>query len=77
MNSIGKRMMSLLALSLVLLLRWEITFYRHPERFSEETNEYLHCKNCTEKLCMHKKQLRRLRKHIEQYSAERIRRLRK
>ena len=26
---------SLLALSIALLLRWEFTFYRHPERFSE------------------------------------------
>ena len=39
----------LLALSVALLIRWEITFYRHPERFSEQTNEYLRCQNCTEK----------------------------
>ena len=48
---------SLLALSVALLIRWEITFYLHPERFSEKTNDYLQCKNCTEKLCSHKKQL--------------------
>ena len=54
---------SLLALSVVLLLRWEITFFRHPERFSEKTNEYLKCVNCTEKLCAHKqKRLKRLKK---------------
>ena len=68
---------SLLVLSLALLIRWEITFYRHPERFSEQTNEYLRCKNCTEKLCRHKKQLKGLWQHIEVYSAERIRRLKK
>ncbi len=41
---------SLFAVSLILLLRWEITFYKHPERFSETTNDYLKCANCTEKL---------------------------
>jgi len=68
---------SLLALSVALLLRWEITFYRHPERFSEQTNDYLRCANCTEKLCTHKKQLKSLWKQIEEYTARRIRRLRK
>ena len=68
---------SLLALSIALLVRWEITFYRHPERFSEQTNEYLQCKNCTEKLCTHKKQLKSLWRHIEEYSAKRIRFLQK
>ena len=68
---------SLLGLSVALLVRWEITFYRHPERFSEKTNDYLKCKNCTEKLCAHKKQLKGLWSHIEAYTSERIRRLRK
>ena len=68
---------SLLALSVALLLRWEITFYRHPERFSEQTNDYLRCANCTEKLCAHKKQLKTLWRQIEEYTAERIQRLRK
>ena len=68
---------SLLGLSLALAARWEITFYRHPERFSEKTNEYLRCANCTEKLCSHKKQLKSLWKKIEEYTSERIRRLSK
>ena len=68
---------SLLVLSVALLVRWELTFYLHPERFSEKTNDYLQCKNCTEKLCAHKKQLNSLWKQIEEYSAERIRRLKK
>lgn len=54
----------LLALSVALLIRWELTFYLHPERFSEQTNVYLSCKNCTEKLCRHKKQLLKLRKQF-------------
>ena len=58
---------TLLALSFVLLIRWEITFYRHPERFSENTNDYLKCRNCTEKLCAHKNQLHRLWVQIEAY----------
>jgi hypothetical protein len=68
---------SLLALSVALLIRWEITFYLHPERFSEKTNDYLQCRNCTEKLCAHKKQLSSLWKKIEEYSSERVKRLRK
>ena len=68
---------SLLALSVALLIRWEITFFLHPERFSENTNDYLRCSNCSEKLCAHKKQLTSLWKQIEKYSSERIRRLMK
>ena len=68
---------SLLVLSVALLIRWEITFYLHPERFSEKTNDYLQCGNCSEKLCAHKKQLKSLWKQIEEYSSERIRRLKK
>ena len=68
---------SLLALSTALMIRWEITFYLHPEYFSENTNEYLRCKNCPEKLCSHKKQLLTLRRQIEEYAAKQIGRLRK
>ena len=66
---------SLLLLSVALLVRWEITFYRHPERFSENTNDYLKCSNCTEKLCAHKRQLHRLWKQIEVYTLERRKKL--
>ena len=68
---------SLLVLSVALLIRWEITFYLHPERFSEKTNDYLQCRNCTEKLCVHKRQLMSLWQQIEEYTTERIRRLKK
>ncbi|MBP5271074.1 MAG: hypothetical protein ILO42_08980, partial [Clostridia bacterium] len=34
---------SLFGLSIALLIRWEVTFFRHPERFSEQTNGYLTC----------------------------------
>lgn len=49
---------SLLILSLILLFKWELFYHKYPERFSEETNYSLHCENCNEKLCHHKKQLR-------------------
>ena len=49
---------SLLALALLLLLIWEITYHCHPERFYDATNKSLSCANCKEKLCHHKKQLR-------------------
>ncbi len=68
---------SLLLLSVALLVRWEITFFHHPERFSERTNAYLECRNCTEKLCTHKKQLRTLWQRIETHTRERLKRLRK
>lgn len=48
---------SLLGCALALLLRWEITYRFHPERFSTATNYCLDCSRCEEKLCSHKKQL--------------------
>ena len=48
---------SLLALSLVLLFRWELALRLHPKRFAENTNACLSCANCQEKLCHHKTQL--------------------
>ena len=55
---------TLLGCSLILLLRWEITYRVHPERFSTATNRCLDCSRCPEKLCAHKKQLQGfLKKH--------------
>jgi hypothetical protein len=42
---------TIVALALVVLLRWEVTAFRHPERFSESTNARLSCAQCTERLC--------------------------
>ena len=50
---------SLLAMGLVLLIVWEVRVRRYPERFSEATNQSLGCDRCQEKLCHHKRQLRR------------------
>ena len=59
---------SLLWVSLLLLARWEITAWKHPERFSQNTNAYLRCSNCNEKLCIHKKQLSKLMINNNQHS---------
>lgn len=49
---------SLVILALCIFIRWELTAYFAPYRFSDECNESLHCVNCKEKLCSHKKQLK-------------------
>ena len=54
---------TLIAFSLLLLLRWEITYRKHPEYFSETTNQSIRCQNCKEKLCHHKKQIRKFLKN--------------
>ncbi len=42
-------------LSLTLLIRWEIQYHRHPERFWSGANRALRCVNCTEHLCRAKR----------------------
>lgn len=42
---------SLILLSLVDLVIWELTVYLHPERFWENSNMALKCSECTDKLC--------------------------
>lgn len=55
---------SLLGLSLVLLVRWEITHHLHPERFYERSNGSLACANCQERLCTQKKHIHQLRVRV-------------
>ena len=63
--------LSLVGLALVLLLKWEIVYRRHPERFVESSNETLACKNCKEKLCQHKKQLKSFLREKSKWLVER------
>lgn len=42
---------SLLLTSIVVLIVWEVCFYRHPERFWERSNRALRCSNCNDRLC--------------------------
>lgn len=50
---------SLVALAIVCTAIWEVTYYRHPERFCEETNAFLTCAACTDHLCVVKRALER------------------
>lgn len=45
------------AVALYILVDWEIAFFRHPERFALSCNDALQCKNCTERLCTHSREL--------------------
>ena len=44
----------LIGATFILFLWWEIAYKLHPERFFEETNENLKCKNCKNLVCPHK-----------------------
>lgn len=66
---------SLLLLAMIILIKWEIVVWRYPERFSENTNQFLACENCTERLCAHKKQLISFRKSLGSYAEEKIKRI--
>lgn len=44
---------SLLWMSVLVWLVWELCVYFHPERFWEKSNEALRCSNCIDKLCTH------------------------
>ncbi len=42
---------SLVLMSFVVLVVWELAFMMYPERFWEHTNKSLKCAECTDKLC--------------------------
>ena len=42
---------SLLVAAGVVLVVWEAAWRLHPQRFWEETNQALQCKNCTDRIC--------------------------
>lgn len=48
---------SLFFTSCVVLIRWEIIYAKHPERFWYGSNERLQCKNCQDRQCQLKKRL--------------------
>ncbi len=48
---------SLVVLSVIVFVVWEITAIRHPERFDEGVNEALKCRNCTDLLCINAKKI--------------------
>lgn len=46
---------SLFFISCVVLIKWEITYAKHPERFWSGSNKNLQCANCKDKTCQLKK----------------------
>ncbi len=50
---------SLFFVSLVVLIRWEIVYARHPERFWSGSNQVLQCRYCKDQTCTIKKKLGR------------------
>ena len=48
---------SLFFTSLVVLIHWEITYAKYPERFWEGSNKTLQCRNCKERTCQIKHKL--------------------
>ena len=46
---------SLFFTAVVVLIKWEITYTKHPERFWEGSNQNLKCANCKDKTCQYKK----------------------
>lgn len=48
---------SLFFTACVVLLKWEITYAKHPERFWRGSNNNLKCENCKDKICQLKKKL--------------------
>ena len=48
---------SLFFTSCVVLIKWEIIYARHPERFWSGSNKNLQCTNCNDKTCQIKKKI--------------------
>jgi len=50
---------SLFFTACVVLIRWEITYAKHPERFYSGSNKNLQCANCKDKICQIKNGLQK------------------
>ena len=48
---------SLFFTSLVVLIRWEISYAKNPQRFWSGSNKTLQCANCKDKTCQIKRRL--------------------
>lgn len=49
---------SLFFLSCIVLIRWELVYARHPERFWSGSNKNLQCQHCKDKTCQIKNSLK-------------------
>ena len=52
---------SLFFTALIVLIRWEIIYAKHPERFWSGSNKTLQCANCQDKTCQIKNKLKKVR----------------
>ena len=50
---------SLFFVSCVIVIRWELIYAKHPERFWEGANTVIRCANCEDKLCKIKRRSKR------------------
>ena len=50
---------SLFFTSCIVLIKWEIIYAKHPERFYEGSNKNLQCQNCKDRTCQIKKNVTR------------------
>ena len=55
----GPLVLSACILSVVLLIRWEVTHLRYPHRFYESSNRSMRCNECQEQLCKYKRALQK------------------
>ena len=55
---------SLFFTACIVLIRWEIVYALHPERFWHGSNAALRCENCRDRLCCVKHPLREMYFHI-------------
>ena len=49
--------LSLFFMSGIVLIHWELTYAKHPERFYYGSNKHLQCTHCTDKTCQIKRKL--------------------
>ena len=50
---------SLFFMSLIVLIKWELIYAKHPERFFEGSNKKLQCQHCKDKTCQIKNNLKK------------------
>lgn len=54
---------SLFFTACIVLIKWEIIYAKHPERFYEGSNKNLRCQNCKDRTCQIKKNVTRTSIH--------------
>ena len=55
---------SLFFMACIVLIRWEVIYASHPERFWHGSNTTLQCENCKDKICQIKQPLNEMYRHI-------------